>query len=413
MPPDRLRILQVAPWSVHGSGTGGMAAVVRDLSAALRDAGHHVEILTNAWNAPGPVRDGAEVRLRLPGPPAEAGGWRRLKWPIHRERAARALVSLCRRERVDIIHAHFASPYLATLARARALGGPPYLVTCHRGDVLAMPQLDVHQRTAVITGMHTASACVAVSRWLAGEAETAFGLDHVETVPNGFQPPWTEVPFRAQVEASLGRRLPKRYAVMVANMRPYKGHPVALDAWRIVQKSADLPLVLVGDGPDFGATRTLAQRKGLDDRVVFLGHLDRETAVGVMAYAQMVIGPSQNEGQGLFALEAGALSRPLVCSAIPPLLDIVDHGQSALTFQPGDAEALAKAVLQLAGDLGLQERLGSRLNAVVHRDFSIGRMAGRYYSVYDKVRENHGRGDKPSIQSFLSPLRVRDRFRRM
>jgi glycosyltransferase involved in cell wall biosynthesis len=379
---DRLRILQVAPWSVHGSGTGGMAAVVRDLTAELRREGHHVDILANAWEAIAPTRDGPELKLRVPGPPDAGDIRRRLKWPLHRERAARAFRNLCRRERISVVHAHYAAPYLATLARARDLGGAPFVVTCHRGDVLAVPKLTPDQRRAVVNAMHEASRCAAVSRWLADEAEAAFTLKHVEAVPNGFRLPAGASQPRSAVEETLGRALPTRYAVMVGNMRPYKGHEIALDAWQVVRKSSDLPLVLVGRGPDFAAIRAKAVRKGVDERTIFLGHLPRETTLGVMSHATMVVAPSQNEGQGLFALEAGALGRPLVCSAIPPLLDIVDHGAGALTFPPDDPTQLAQCVLTLESDPELRARLAAHLKSAVAEEFSIERMVSRYTTLY-------------------------------
>lgn len=382
---DQLRILQVAPWPVHGKGTGGMAAVVRDLSAALRDAGHDAVILTSAWAAPKPDCDGAELRLRLPSPPSGRQALHRLKWSVHRERAARALLALCRRNAVDVIHAHYAAPYLDTLARARKLGAPPFLVTCHRGDVLAVPHLHHAQRVALTAAMHKASAGVAVSRWLAGEAETAFALDHVETVPNGFQPPWTELPTRCRLEERVGRRLPERYAVMVANMRPYKGHSVALRAWAMLDRKLNLPLVLVGSGPDFETNLSLARQFGLDDQVIFLGHVDRKIANGILAYSTIVLGPSLNEGQGLFALEAGFFARPLICSAIEPLTDIVIHDSTGLTVTPNDPAQLADAVLRLNNDPALQQRLGQNLQARIKGTFTLEAMANSYLSLYRQI----------------------------
>jgi glycosyltransferase involved in cell wall biosynthesis len=379
---DRLRILQVAPWSVHGSGTGGMAAVVRDLTAALRADGHHVDILTNAWAARAPARDGPELRLRLPGLPRDAGPLDRLKWPLHREWSARALVALCRRDRINVVHAHYAAPYLVTLARARALGGPPYVVTCHRGDVLAVPELALSQRRAVTDAMHAASRSVAVSRWLADEAKETFGLGQVDTVPNGFKLATGAFPTRGAVEANLGRALPTRYAVMVGNMRPYKGHEIALDAWQLVQKTSHLPLVFVGGGPDYEAIRAKSVRKGVEECTIFLGYLPRETTLRVIADATMVVAPSQSEGHPIFALEAGALARPLVCSAIPPLLDIVDEGTSALTFPPDDPTQLAQCVLTLESDPDLRARLAAHLKSAVAAEFSIERMVSRYTTLY-------------------------------
>jgi glycogen(starch) synthase len=382
-----LRILQVAPWSVHGRETGGMAAVVRDLTAELRDRGHRVDILANAWHARKPIREGPELRLRLPRPPERLSLLSWTKWLLHREEAARRLRALCREQGIDVLHAHYAGTYLTVLRRARVLGGPPYVVTCHRGDVLGMPELTPPRQNAVRTGIAGAASVIAVSRWLSREAEATFGLDHVDTVPNGFRSPWREVPDRRGVEARLGRPLPARYAVMVANMRPYKGHTIALDAWRQLRDQSDLPLVLVGGGPDFEHIRALATAYGLDDRVIFCGYLPRLTTLGVMAHALMVVAPSQSEGHPIFALEAGALARPLVCSAIPPLTDIVEHEETGLTFAPKDPVGLVKAIVRVDTDLELANSLGKKFKHTVERDFSMNQIVDRYINVLTSACE--------------------------
>jgi glycosyltransferase involved in cell wall biosynthesis len=75
----------------------------------------------------------------------------------------------------------------------------------------------------------------------------------------------------------------------------------------------------------------------------------------------------------------------LVCSTIPPLLDIVEDGVSALTFPPDDPTRLAQSALGLARDEELQAQLGGRLQATVTQEFSIDRMVGRYLDVYDRT----------------------------
>lgn len=382
-----LRILQVAPWSVHGGGTGGMAAVVRNLTAELRSQGHHVEILANAWHAPAPVRESPELRLRLPGPPGGLSPLAKAKWPFQRERAARRLVALCRHEGADVLHAHYAAPYLTILRRARALGGPPYIVTCHRGDVLAVPELAPRRRRAVTAAIAGASACVAVSQWLAKEAARTFGRTDTVAIPNGFDLDTASLPSRTELEAEIAQRLPTRYAVMVANMRAYKGHDVALKAWaRLKAEGTSLPLVLVGNGPDFSATRNLARTLGLDeDDVRFLGYQPRRIALSLIQHATVLVAPSRNEGQGLIILEAGAQHTPVVCSDIAPFTEMVTDGETGYTFPVGDANALARCLSRVVSEEAQAQTLARCLQSAVRQSFSIRAMTQHYEDTFYKI----------------------------
>ena len=130
----------------------------------------------------------------------------------------------------------------------------------------------------------------------------------------------------------------------------------------------------------------MARCQGVWDRIVFCGYQSRETVLGIVAHATMVVAPSRSEGHPLFALEAGALARPLVCTNIPVLMEIVDDGVSGLTVQPDDPHALADAVLRLEADAQLRNRLGTALKERIHHDFSLERMADRYVELYDSVR---------------------------
>ena len=380
-----LRILQVVPWSVHGGGTGGMAAVVRDLTGELRRRGHSVEILANAWHARVPTREGPELRLRLPGPPGAGGLLSWAKWPVQREKAARRLLALCRERRIDILHAHYAAPYLAVLRRAHALGGPPYVVTCHRGDVLQMPELSRSRQQAVKTGIAHAAACIAVSRWLAREAANTFGRDDTMAIPNGFDLDRETLLSRNGLEAELGRDLPAHYAVMVANMRTYKGHDVALQAWaQLKAQGTRLPLVLVGNGPDFEAIRELASTLGLGETdVLFLGYQPRDIALSLIRYARMLVAPSRSEGHSITVLEAGTLQTPLVCSEIPAFTDMIADGVTGDIFPMDDHRSLARKIAQaLADPEGLRQR-ALNLHAIVCTDFSISAMIKNYEHVFN------------------------------
>jgi glycosyltransferase involved in cell wall biosynthesis len=68
--------------------------------------------------------------------------------------------------------------------------------------------------------------------------------------------------------------------------------------------------------------------------------------------------PSLGEGFGMVALEAMERARPVVATGVGGLLDIVRHGETGILVPPGEAEPLARAIVELATDPARAARLG-------------------------------------------------------
>jgi len=68
--------------------------------------------------------------------------------------------------------------------------------------------------------------------------------------------------------------------------------------------------------------------------------------------------PSLGEGFGMVALEAMERGRPVIASAVGGLPEIVAHGETGIVVQPGDADALADAIVALGGDLERAAAMG-------------------------------------------------------
>jgi glycosyltransferase involved in cell wall biosynthesis len=130
---------------------------------------------------------------------------------------------------------------------------------------------------------------------------------------------------------------PGRYLLYVGAREPRKGLDVLADAHaRARAQGLDAELVVVGDGG-----------RRVDDTEL----------AALYAGALAVVQPSYLEGFGLPPLEAGAHGTPAVVSDLPCFAETL--GDAALRVAPGDAEALAQALLRIAGDDDLRARLGA------------------------------------------------------
>jgi glycogen(starch) synthase len=189
--------------------------------------------------------------------------------------------------------------------------------------------------------------------------------------------------------------LPARFLLFIGRIERRKGvETLATALPTVLAAHPDLHAVLLGR--DAGAAGGGAGRR-LDElleafpgRVQRLGALPREQALPVVARASLVVLPSLWEAFGFVAVEAMALGRPVVASAGSGFEEIVGHGQSGWLVPPGDAAALAEALVERAGDALELDRIsrGARRRA---DDFEASRVAPMLERVYERAIE-HARG---------------------
>ena len=144
-------------------------------------------------------------------------------------------------------------------------------------------------------------------------------------------------------------------------------------------------LVVTGSGR-VDAWRRYARSLGLGpDRVEFLGAIPRSELLSRLRRATLVALPSYMESCPYSLIEAMAFEKPVVATAIPGTLDMVEDGVSALLVPPGDAIALAEGIDRVLGDEALRRRLG-RTAALVARDrFSSERMCTETLQYFEQV----------------------------
>jgi glycosyltransferase involved in cell wall biosynthesis len=101
--------------------------------------------------------------------------------------------------------------------------------------------------------------------------------------------------------------------------------------------------------------------------------------------AAIVVVPSLGEGFGMVALEAMERARPVIVSAVGGLPEIVADGETGLVVPPADAEALAEAMVELAGDLPRAAEMGRAARARALSEFTPERCVVRVEQLYARA----------------------------
>lgn len=121
-------------------------------------------------------------------------------------------------------------------------------------------------------------------------------------------------------------------------------------------------LVIAGDGP----SRPELERQAVEG-VSFLGFIDRATELPALyASADGFTFASETETLGLVILEAMASGLPVVAAPAGGVADHLSHGVNGLAYPAGDADAMARHMIDLATDAVLHGSLadGARQTAL-------------------------------------------------
>lgn len=170
---------------------------------------------------------------------------------------------------------------------------------------------------------------------------------------------------------------------------PKKGLTVLLHALANVAGRKGVPAwqwLLVGDGPAHSRLRSLAAELGLSGQVVFTGA--RRDVPSLLPVMDLFVCPSLYEGFGIAIVEAMAAGRSVIASAVGGIPEIVVHEDTGLLVPPGDAGALADAIVALLTHPDRALAMGARGRARAKK-FSIEAAVQRHQQLYELLSARH------------------------
>ncbi len=366
---------------VRGSRTlAGPERHLLELAPRLIDLGVPVEVVLLHRRAPG---------REAPHPLLAALAARSVPaWEVDdRDRrgsaARRALARRIDQGGVAALHGHDpkADWVASHVARSRSL---PWFATLHlhtraswRARLYA--RLDRWQ-------LRDAARVIAVARAVAEELP-ATGRCRAVTVPNGIDEAGLEE--RAQRELPLAREAlgtasEGPVVLAVGRLERQKGFDLLLRALAAARQGGlALRLAVAGEGRERAALQALALRLGVAPVVRWLG--ERADVAGLLAAAEGVVLPSRREGLPYVLLEAMALGRPIVATAVGGVPEAIAHRREGWLLPAGDLDALVGGLIWLAAGGEEAAACGARARLRARAEFSADAMAGRIAALYREV----------------------------
>lgn len=276
------------------------------------------------------------------------------------------------------VHAEFAGHPATAAWIGRRLGGLPYSVSCRAHDLFRTQAL-LPEKLGEAAAVRTVSEFgrAFVRDRVAGMGAREIHVIH-SSVDVGRIEPVETVP-----------AVDPLHILYVGALEPKKGVDHLLDALVIAgDRLGDWRCTLIGHGPDAQRLRDRAAALGLGARVQFAGMQPFEVVADAYRTASVCVAPSvigpngRQEGIPNVMIEALAYQRPAITTAISGIPELICDGDTGLLVPPGDAPALAAALLRVHADPAAALAMARRGRAHVEREFDLAVNARRQLALF-------------------------------
>ena len=273
-----------------------------------------------------------------------------------------------RKQKIQHIHAHFATLASYMALSIHLLTGIPYSFTTHAKDIYT----DEVDQSLLARKIEGTKFVVTVSdfnqKYLSNLFQGRF--DHkILRIYNGLD-------LEIFKEDSLPRE--PNLILSVGRLIPKKGFEYLIGACQILkEKGLDFKCKIIGEGGQRNVLEQELKERGVDDRVEFLGGKTQDEVIRWMRRSTLLCLPcivadnGDRDALPTVLLEALALGLPVVSTRVTGIPEIVEDGKEGLLVEEKDQSALSQAIVRLLDNPGLRENFSKNGVLKVKERFSI------------------------------------------
>ena len=323
---------------------GGSGVVATELGIALAEHGHEIHFIT--YKQP--------VRLQLLHNNVHYHEVSVPSYPLFHYQPyelalSSKLVNMAKLHEIEIVHVHYAIPhayagYMAKQMLAQEGIFIPMVTTLHGTDITLVGSHPFY-KPAVTFSINNSDAVTSVSQSLKDDTLRLFNIKkEIEVVPNFIDTKKYENLY-SDCERELIASKNEKIITHISNIRKVKRVDDVIEIFDRIQKKIPAKLVIVGDGPEKESLENLCKKKGIDEKVLFVGNSHEVDKI--LCFSDLFILPSEHESFGLVALEAMVCGVPVISSNAGGLPEVNIHGESGYLSNVGNIDEMAKNALKI------------------------------------------------------------------
>jgi N-acetyl-alpha-D-glucosaminyl L-malate synthase BshA len=366
---------------------GGSGVVATELGIELAARGHEVHFITSSP----PFRlTGREANIHFH--QVELFHYPLFEHPPYDLALATRMAEVAEWNGLDLLHVHYAIPhsvsaYLAKQMLATRGINLPFITTLHGTDI-TLVGLDRSYLPITKFGIEQSDGVTAISSYLRDRTHHAFKIDTPIEVIRNFVNCDVYVA-RPDLIAEMRPRFAapeEKLLVHLSNFRPVKRIIDVVETFARVAKVVPSRLMLIGDGPDRSAAEYLARKRGVQDRIHFLGKQDNVNEL--LPLADLMLMPSEMESFGLAALEAMACRVPAIATRVGGVPELIEDNVNGILCEVGDVEAMSLAAIALLTNPSRLEAMRTAARKTAQDHFCASTIIGLYEDYYRRILAN-------------------------
>jgi glycosyltransferase involved in cell wall biosynthesis len=281
--------------------------------------------------------------------------------------------------KIDIVHAHFASSYGLIGALA---GHKPLIVSVWGSDIYDFPMRSFLHRNIIKFNLLRATQVLSTSYAMADETRrytrknieiTPFGVetnifapDNIQNIRQGFT-----IGIAKSLETKYGfEYLLKGYAKF------YQRHS---------NSGIAIQLKIAGDGILKIPLQKLAEELGIDKSVRFLGRIKHKEIVAFYNSLDVAVFPSLSESFGVAALEANACAIPVIVSDAPGFKEIITNNKNGIIIERKSIDGIFKALEAMYLDPKSRKEMGRVGRELVKEKYEWSKNVNEMVNIYQRL----------------------------
>lgn len=289
-----------------------------------------------------------------------------------------SLEKIIRKEKIDIIHAHWLIPQGLIAAIYKKFFNPKIKIICtsHGSDMMALKGFWFGWMKKFV--IREADKLTVVSSALKLEVAQLDSKACVEVLSMGVD--LTQfTPERYAREIRRKHAIDGPFLLFVGRLSEEKGVEYLLNAMpEIIKFFSSVKLLIIGSGALEERLKTICVNLKIQEKVIFVGAIAHEALPPYYATADILVGPSTREGFGLVFVEALGCECVVVASDLEGIADIIKDGKTGFLVRSADARSIAEQVIRLLADKAFGKTVARQGRQYVLEHFSWDVIAERY-----------------------------------
>jgi N-acetyl-alpha-D-glucosaminyl L-malate synthase BshA len=360
---------------------GGSGVAATELGKLMAERGHEIHFITSSV----PFRLG-KFYPNIFFHEVEVNHYSVFKYPPYDLALASKMAEVAKREKLDILHVHYAVPHAVCAVLAKQmLDDQIKIVTTLHGTDITVLGYDPSLSEMIKFGIEKSDVVTAVSHQLKEDT------NRLLNIKNDIVPVHNFVDERVYYRRKNNKELKKTYGISdddkvivhISNFRPVKRIQDVIEAFSLIRKEVPSKLLLIGNGPELTVACELVQKLDIEDDVLFLGK--QENVGELFSICDLKLLLSEKESFGLVLLEAMACGVPVIGTRIGGIPEVIVDGETGFMVELGDTAAVAGQAVSLLKDEDKHNRF--RENSVKHvfENFHSEKIVSIYEEIYHSL----------------------------